>query len=279
MPSKETVLSNWLFANLKEIGHTAEEDIYTWAQGSGFHNHNLLNGLAETVEDEAKRKTILTEMWQYFHSVGLNRANEVLGITAQPDIDKINATWAAVMSDRDHPAILGLGDDVEEAIYNWVRVFSIFDFAAYTFLEKHLGAKAALVIYTEYMWENFALGALDHVKEAVGIKNPEDVDMDKLGQLSRLYWEAIDCPYHVTQHSQDVHEAELGDCPYWWNMRDILGEEKCRSMSLKTLAATSVNYYDAILKALGVFDKYSFTMDKFQCCGDDVCRVRFERRR
>ena len=35
----------------------------------------------------------------------------------------------------------------------------------------------------------------------------------------------------------------------------------------------------AILKALGVFGKYSFTMDKFQCCGDKSCRVRFERRK
>jgi hypothetical protein len=33
-----------------------------------------------------------------------------------------------------------------------------------------------------------------------------------------------------------------------------------------------------VLKALGVFDRYSFTMDKFMCCGDDVCRVRFEKR-
>ena len=49
-------------------------------------------------------------------------------------------------------------------------------------------------------------------------------------------------------------------------------------MTLKTEAHTSVNYYDAILKALGVFDRYSFTMDKFACCGDDYCRERFEKR-
>jgi len=50
-------------------------------------------------------------------------------------------------------------------------------------------------------------------------------------------------------------------------------------MTLKTEAVVSVNYYDAILKALGVFDRFSFTMNKFQCCGDDTCRVRFERRK
>jgi hypothetical protein len=83
----------------------------------------------------------------------------------------------------------------------------------------------------------------------------------------------------VTKHNQDIHEAELGVCGYFANMKAILGEEKARSMTLKTEAATSVNYYDAILKALGVFDKYSFTMDKFQCCGDNTCRVRFEKRK
>jgi len=62
-------------------------------------------------------------------------------------------------------------------------------------------------------------------------------------------------------------------------MKAELDEEKARSMTLKTEAVVSVNYYDAILKALGVFDKFSFTMDKFICCGDNRCRVRFERRK
>ena len=129
------------------------------------------------------------------------------------------------------------------------------------------------------LWEKFALAELDHVKKAVGISGPDDVNMDKLGELSKVYWEAIACPYKVTKHDANVHEAEILACPYWDNMKEILGEDVARSMTLKCEAAVSVNYYQAILKGLGVFDRYTFTMDKFLCCGDDACRVRFERRK
>ena len=62
-------------------------------------------------------------------------------------------------------------------------------------------------------------------------------------------------------------------------MKELFGEDKARSMTLKTEAHVSVNYYDAVLKAMGVFDKFSFTMDRFLCCGDGCCRVRFEQRK
>jgi hypothetical protein len=48
---------------------------------------------------------------------------------------------------------------------------------------------------------------------------------------------------------------------------------------LKTEAVVSVNYYDAVLRAMGIFDRVAFTMDKFKCCGDDCCRIRFQRRK
>ena len=277
MPSKEAVLNNWIIKGLEEIGQKPEDNIYTWSQGTGFHNFNLLNFFKENEIEPAVQNVILRDMWKYIHSVGETGINETLGLSENPEITRINETMNGVMGDRNHPAILGMGDYVEEALYNWVRLFALYDFAAYTFMEKHLGSKVALKIYMA-MWESFALGALDHFKQALGIDKPEDVDMKVIGRLSRMYWEAIACSYHPTQDTEYVHEAELGDCPYWCNMRDMLGDEKARSMSLKTLAVVSVNYYDAILKALGVFDKYSFTMDRFQCCGDKNCRIRFERR-
>jgi len=194
-----------------------------------------------------------------------------------PDLDKLNKILDEVLNDRDHPAIQGMGDYIEEAFVNWLRAFTLYDFAAYTYLEKHLGSKDGLRIYMS-LWEKFALAALDHWKETLGITDASEIDMEVIGKLSEAYWKSIGIPYHITKHNNDVHEAELGVCSYWANMKMILGEEKARSMTLKTEAAVSVNYYDAILKALGVFDKFSFTMDKFQCCGDDSCRVRFERR-
>ncbi len=278
MESREQILKNEVFAGLKEVGHRPEDDIYVWSQGMAFHNQNLIDGLKENVKDSKLREKVLYDLWSYFSTVGLERVNKVLGIGEKPNVDKINKILAGILNDKNHPAILGMGEYIEEAFLNWLRAFTIYDFSAYVYLEKNLGSKDGLKIYMG-LWEKFALSALDPWKKTFGIKGPSDISMDMLGKLSKAYWESIGIPYHVTQHTQDVHEAELGVCAYFANMKAILGEEKARSMTLKTEAATSVNYYDAILKALGVFDKFSFTMDKFQCCGDNTCRVRFERRK
>ena len=278
MESREQVLKNEVFAGLKEVGHRPEDDIYIWSQGMAFHNQNLIAGLKENVNDSKLREKVLYDLWSYFSTVGLEKVNKVLGIGEKPNVGKINKILTDILNDRNHPAILGMGEYIEEAFLNWLRAFTIYDFSAYVYLEKNLGSKDGLKIYMG-LWEKFALSALDPWKKTFGIKGPSDISMDMLGKLSKAYWESIGLPYHVTQHTQDVHEAELGVCAYFANMKAILGEEKARSMTLKTEAATSVNYYDAILKALGVFDKFSFTMDKFQCCGDNTCRVRFERRK
>ena len=278
MESREQVLKNEAFSALKEVGHKPEDDIYIWSQGMAFHNQNLIDGLKENVNDPKLRERVLYDLWSFFYTVGLKKANKVLGVEERPNIDKINKILADILNDRNHPAILGMGEYIEEAFLNWLRAFTIYDFSAYVYLEKNLGSKDGLKIYMG-LWEKFALSALDHWKETLGVKGPSDINMDMLGKLSKAYWESIGIPYHVTKHNQDVHEAELGVCAYFVNMKAILGEEKARSMTLKTEAVTSVNYYDAILKALGVFDKFSFTMDRFQCCGDNTCRVRFERRK
>ena len=278
METREEVLRNPAFSALQKVGHKPADDIYIWSQGLAFHNQNLVDGLKENVNDPKVREEVLYDLWSFLYTVGLRKVNEVLGIDKKPNVNKINQKLADILKDRNHPAILGMGDYIEEAFLNWLKAFTIYDYAAYTYLEKHLGAKEGLKIYMK-LWEIFALSALDHWKGVVGIKDPSDIDMDVLGKLSRVYWESIGSSYQVTKHNKDVHEAELGLCAYYENMKAILGEEKARSMTLKTEAITSVNYYDAILKALGVFNKFSFTMDKFQCCGDNACRVRFERRK
>jgi len=278
MTEKKEVLKNPAFIYLEKIGHKAEDDIYTWSQGLGFHNHNLLNGLKENINSPKVREAILSDVWKFFYSAVPEKINRVLGVEENPDVEKINKLLNEIMHDKKHPAISGMGDYIEEAFLNWVKTFAIFDFAAYTYLEKHLGSKEALRIYMG-LWETFALAALENMKKNFGIKSAADIDMDMIGKLSRAYWESISGPYRVTRHTKDVHEAEIVTCPYWVSMKTLLGEGKARSMTLKTEAVVSVNYYDAILKALGVFDKYSFTMDKFACCGDDCCRVRFERRK
>jgi hypothetical protein len=264
-----------LFGSLAEIGHKAEDDIFTWSQGFAFHYSNLLEGLAGV--DKAKKDKILKDIWENVASKAPAAIKEKVGIEEPLDVDKIGETISQILTDSNHPAIKGSGKDVKESLLNWVRLFVLVDFNIYTRLESNMGTKDGFPLYMG-LWEKFALAELDEVKKAVGISGPNDVDMNKIGELSQIYWEAIACPYKVTKHDANVHEAELMACPYWENMREILGEDTARSMTLKCEAAVSVNYYEAVLKGLGVFDRYSFTMDKFQCCGDDVCRIRFEKR-
>jgi len=265
-----------LFGSLTEIGHKAEDDIFTWSQGLAFHHSNLLEGLSNVETD--KKEKILKDIWTNVAEKAPEAIKQKIGLTDPIDIEKIGKILAQILSDPNHPAIKGSGKDISESLLNWVRLFALFDFNIYLRLENHLGTKDGFPLYMG-LWETFALAELDEVKEAVGIIGPDDVSMDKLGELSKLYWESIACPYKVTRHDEDVHEAEILCCPYWYCMREMLGEETARSMTLKCEAPVSTNYYEAILKALGVFDRYSFTMDKFLCCGDDVCRVRFTRRK
>lgn len=264
-----------LFTSLSQIGHTADRDVFTWSQGLAFHYANYLEALSDVPRE--KRERILEEIWHSVAEKAPAEIKEKIGLMEPIDVQKIGETLSQIAKDSSHPAIKGAGKDVEESLLNWVRLFALVDFNIYMKSEEHLGTKEG---YPRYMglWEKFALANLDHVKEAVGISGHDDVTMDKLGELSKIYWEAIACPYKVTRHDSHVHEAEILACPYWDNMTEILGEDVARSMTLKCEAAVSVNYYQAILKGLGVFDRYTFTMDRFQCCGDDVCRVRFEER-
>nr|NIS59563.1 hypothetical protein [Pseudomonadota bacterium] len=193
MESREEVLRNPVFPALKEVGHKPEEDIYVWSQGMAFHNQNLLDGLRENVEDPTLREKVLSDLWVYLHSVGLTKVNEILGVAEKPEVEAINQKLAAILNDRNHPAILGMGDYIEEAFLNWLKAFTIYDFSAYTFLEKHLGSKDGLKIYMG-LWEKFALSALDHWKEILGIKDTSQIDMDVLGKLSKAYWESIGIP-------------------------------------------------------------------------------------
>lgn len=265
-----------LFSSLSRIRHKAEEDILTWSQGLAFHYVNLLDALSGV--EKGMRERILKDVWSAVAEKAPEAIKEKVGLKDPIDIEKINETLSQILKDSNHPAIKGSGKDVDESILNWVRLFALLDFNIYMKLEEHLGTRDGYPLYMG-LWEKFALAELDHVKKAVGISGPDDVNMDKLGELSKVYWEAIACPYKVTKHDANVHEAEILACPYWDNMKEILGEDIARSMTLKCEAAVSVNYYQAILKGLGVFDRYTFTMDKFLCCGDDACRVRFERRK
>jgi len=80
MESREQVLKNEAFSALKEVGHKPEDDIYIWSQGMAFHNQNLIDGLKENVNDPKLRERVLYDLWSFFYTVGLKKANKVLGV-------------------------------------------------------------------------------------------------------------------------------------------------------------------------------------------------------
>ena len=261
-----------LYGCLAETGRKAEEDVFIWSQGLAFHYSNLLDGLSGV--EQGKKKRILKDIWSRVAEKAPDAIKETIGLKGPIDVDKIGETLSKIMTDGKHPAIKGSGKDVNESILNWVKLFALLDFNIYMRLENHLGTKDGYPLYMG-LWEKFALAELDKVKEALGISKPEDVTMDKLGQLSRIYWETIACPYRVTVHNADVHEAEVLACPYWDNMREMLGQETARSMTLKCEAAVSTNYYEAVLKALEmtVTDLSLFREVHVTCKGARPCSI------
>ncbi len=131
MKKDDSILNNPLFDSLEKVGHKAKDDIYVWSQGLGLHNHNLIAALKEVVDKNTATK-ILKDLWKFFHSVNLKRQNKVLGVEAEPKIDHLNKILADIMNQIDHPAIMGMGENLEEAILNWVKAFAVYDFAVYT---------------------------------------------------------------------------------------------------------------------------------------------------
>ena len=100
MIGKKEVLKNPAFTYLEKIGHKAEDDIYTWSQGLGFHNHNLLNGLKENVNTPKVREVILSDIWNFFYSAVPEKINRVLGVEENPDVEKINKLLNEIMHDK-----------------------------------------------------------------------------------------------------------------------------------------------------------------------------------
>ena len=211
MESRRHILDNELFTALEAVGHKPEDDVFVWSQGLAFHYQNLLSSLADKVT-AAEQDAILKDIWSFVTAKADARVKATLGLEADQDLDRLASLMAAIVSDAEHPAIKGMGDSIEEAILNWVRAFAILDFAMYTFLERHIGSKRCMDIYMG-LWETFALANLDHVKAALGITGPEDVDMDKLGEVSRMYWEAIASPYRVTKAFRRAARGRDPDLP------------------------------------------------------------------
>ena len=174
-------------------------------------------------------------------------------------------------------AIDKIGQSAEDAAVAWVQAATTLDFLSWETMEEALGARQAHIIYSR-IWEKMAQNELPHVLEACGLKEKKNLSMHDIGEISRAYWEGISCPYRTVEETDDIHVGEVSDCPYWENMKILYGEERARDVVKKGMGATTANYYQAIIKELGLWDEIYATQDKCMCLGDDVCRVVFKKR-
>lgn len=96
--------------------------------------------------------------------------------------------------------------------------------------------------------------------------------------MNRAYWEAIGSEVEEVETTPDRHVAIIKTCPFWDNMIDMYGKDAASRMHQKTIGATSANYYQAIMKAIGLWDEFYATQDQYRCLGDGQCRMVYERR-
>ena len=78
--------------------------------------------------------------------------------------------------------------------------------------------------------------------------------------------------------TEDRFVAVIKTCPFFDNLVDMYGKEEASDMMKKTIGATSSNYYQALMKAIGLWDTYFATQDRFRCLGDGECRMVYTRR-
>jgi len=183
------------------------------------------------------------------------------------------------MSDKDPlvEAAEQVGQSIEDAGAAWCRAATMLDYLSWETMEEALGARQAHIIYSR-IWEKLAQSGVPHVLAALGMEGKTDFSMHEIGLIAKTFWNTITCPYEVVEETDDIHIGEIAYCAYWENMKLIYGEEKAQDMVNKGMGATTSNYYQAIIKALGKWDDIYATQDRCICLGDEKCRVVFKKR-
>ena len=240
------------FNALHEVGQKPEDAIPVWKGATIGYEAMFKNSLGRSMSDKVKIDSLWEMVW-----------NE-----AQHPMAEI-AMKAMAVGDTDN-----MGLRPKEEVLLWLRAFVALDYKTLVVLQRELGMNTAYEYYTN-IWEQIALGGLPVHQKILG-EGP--IDLEYLGKLGALFWESIACPYS-SETTDDSHYGTIHGCAYWENMKAMFGEEEARSMTAKILPPCSINYYDTILKELGVEDEFRADMTKFICVGDDVCTQNFHKKK
>ncbi len=259
---------NWVLKAIERTGQPLEAALSTWAFGFALEDNLMWNSSVEHVgEDEARR--VQEEVWRRIPTKYHEAAQKVLTW-------KSEAPPYGLSLDIGAPEIIErMGVSGEEALVFWNRAFVGHDHQMWRVWEDFYGARDGVIMYSR-VWEGFALGFLDVIKATIGMQ--EFKTIDDLAKLNRAYWEAIGCEVEEVEQTADKLVTVITTCPFFDNMVDMYGKEAASEMMKKTIGPTSANYYQALLKALGLWDTFFVTQDQFRSLGDGVCRMVYIRR-
>jgi len=259
---------NWVLKAIERTGQPLEAALSTWAFGFALEDNLMWDSSVEHVgEDEARR--VHEEVWRRIPPKYHEAARKVL-------TRKSEAPPYGLSLDIGAPEIIErMGVSGEEALVFWNRAFVGHDHQMWRVWEDFYGARDGVIMYSR-VWEGFALGFLDVIKATIGMQ--EFKTIDDLAKLNRAYWEAIGCEVEEVEQTADKLITVITTCPYFDNMVDMYGKEAASEMMKKTIGPTSANYYQTIMKALGLWDTFFVTQDQFRSLGDGVCRMVYIRR-
>jgi hypothetical protein len=259
---------NWVVKAIERTGQPLDVALHTWAFGFAFEDGLMWDSTVEYLgEEEARRH--YEEVWRRIPQKYHEASRQVF--TWKSDAPPYGLTLdvaAAEIAER-------MGISQEEALVFWNRGFTGHDHQMWRVWEDFYGAREGLIMYSR-VWEGFALGFLDVIKATIGMQ--EFKTTEDLSRLNRAYWEAIGCEVEEVEKTPDRLVTLIKTCPYFDNMVDMYGKEAASEMMKKTIGPTSANYYQALMKALGLWETFFVTQDQFRSLGDSVCRMVYVRR-
>jgi hypothetical protein len=259
---------NWVLKAIERTGQPLQEAIHTWAFGFALEDELMWNAVLEH-KGEAEAKRGHEEVWRRIPDKYQEAARKVF--TWRQD----TPPYGLALEISVEELVDRMGIDAEQTLVFWNRAFVGHDHQMWRVWEDLYGAREAVIMYSR-VWEGFALSFLDVIKKTIGMQ--EFKTIDDLARLNRAYWEAIGCEVEEVEKTDDKLVTLITTCPYFDNMVDMYGKEAASEMMKKTIGPTSANYYQALMKALGLWDTFFVTQDQFRSLGDSACRMVYIRR-
>jgi hypothetical protein len=259
---------NWVLKAIERTGQPVDEALHTWVSGFALENDLFWQALTEN-RDEREAVTAYEQAWARIPDEYRRAARDTF--TFQRDTPPFG-----LVLEREVPELVARsGTTAEELLVFWNKAFVAHDHEMWQALEHLFGAREGLIVYSR-VWEGFALAFLGFIKKLIGVD--EFRTTADLAKMNRAFWEAIGSEVEDVETTPDRHVAIIKTCPFWDNMIDMYGKDAAHRMHQKTIGATSANYYQALMKAIGLWDEFYATQDQYRCLGDGQCRMVYERR-